>query len=369
MKRMHIGCGCSRKLLWALLIVVMLLVETGCRALHTNGTSSSSTSDQQIPTTDETISKDSANEPNNLTEEEALMVLKPNCTVCFLGDSITANGGWIARVAEIYAATYPDNRVRFYNSGVAGTTAGTARNGYLYEECLILNPDYVYICYGINDINSHLYQTKENSSDKIRALQQYRNNLRWLIEEIQAFGATPILLTPPAHDDRASGSYCNVGLKECIAIQKTLAETYKLANFDLFSPFEARLQENITSDGTHPNELGDCIIAEVVLKSMGISVDADTMVKQPLSEANQKRVSLEQKLRLLAFVRWQMGLYDVVNGQYMVPTHMERLKREADQHAAPWSEDVFRSYSAVIYTEQASRAELIKLTVQVAAGM
>ncbi len=354
-----------RLLVLHFLVMVILLGESGC---NTRNSETVSSTYQEVESTKESALVSSPTESTVLSEEECIMKIKPNSTVCFLGDSITANGGWVARIAQVYAAHYPDQHVRFYNSGVAGTTAGTARNGYLYEECLSWNPNYVYICYGINDIQSNLYQTQESSPDKIRALQQYRHNVRGLIEEIQAFGATPILLTPPARDDGATGTYCNEGLNECIAIQKALAETYGLAHLDLFSPFEARLSENITSDGTHPNDLGDCIIAEVILKSLGMVLNADELVKQPLTEANQKRRALEKDLRLLAFVRWQMGLRDVVNGQYQVPNYIDRLKREADQHAAPWSEDVYQSYCTVIHTEQPSRAELTKLTVQVAAG-
>ncbi len=296
------------------------------------------------------------------------MVIKSNSTVCFLGDSITANGGWIARVAERYAFHHPKKHVRFYNCGVAGTTAATAINGYLYEECLSWNPNYVYICYGINDIDSNLYKVSDNNEDKIKALKKYRENLTLLIKEITAFGAVPVLMTPPAHNDKATGMFCNEGLLRCVEIQHELSELYSLENLNLYTPFEARMTDPITSDGTHPNTLGDSIIATVLLEHLGISENVDDLAARSLSETNQKRFLLEKKIRLLAFVRWQMGLHDVVKGQYLVPEHISRLLCEANQHIAPWSEDVYRSYCDVIYTEMMSRADLVKLTVAVAAG-
>ena len=73
--------------------------------------------------------------------------------ICFLGDSITANGRWMAEVYQYLRKKY---KVKCYNCGFSGGTALNA-SYYLNSECLIYNPDYVSIMFGINDIRISLY--------------------------------------------------------------------------------------------------------------------------------------------------------------------------------------------------------------------
>ena len=68
--------------------------------------------------------------------------------ICFLGDSITANGMWMAEIYQILRKIVP---IKCYNCGVSGATAEQATK-YLHSRCLIHNPDYVVMMYGINDI-------------------------------------------------------------------------------------------------------------------------------------------------------------------------------------------------------------------------
>ena len=51
-----------------------------------------------------------------------------NDVICFLGDSITANGLWMSEVYQVLRKKY---KVRCYNCGVSGSTARCAKQ-YLH---------------------------------------------------------------------------------------------------------------------------------------------------------------------------------------------------------------------------------------------
>ena len=77
-------------------------------------------------------------------------------TICLLGDSIMEHGFY-----TYYLRSYFENKKEkcfFFNRGVAGNRAIMAQ--YLLEdEVYFLNPDYVFICFGANDLGVWLYDS------------------------------------------------------------------------------------------------------------------------------------------------------------------------------------------------------------------
>ena len=90
-------------------------------------------------------------------------MFRDNDVICFLGDSITAGGLWMGEVYQVLRKKY---KLRCFNSGVSGGAASRAER-YLHANCLIYNPDYVVINFGVNDSGSWLLsKTHEHVSDK-----------------------------------------------------------------------------------------------------------------------------------------------------------------------------------------------------------
>ena len=89
-------------------------------------------------------------------------MFKDGDIICFFGDSITANG---LTVAEIYQTVGKKKRIKCFNCGVSG---GDARNAseYIYSHCLIRNPTYVVVNFGINDMRLSLYYDSCDLADK-----------------------------------------------------------------------------------------------------------------------------------------------------------------------------------------------------------
>ena len=105
--------------------------------------------------------------------------------ICFLGDSITQNGQWIAEICEYFKEHLPELEIGFYNCGVAGTSAWTALlKNRIYCDCLYLFPKYTVIMFGMNDIGRFLYgkEDEESQNARIRRIKLYEKSMREIIQ-------------------------------------------------------------------------------------------------------------------------------------------------------------------------------------------
>ena len=122
-------------------------------------------------------------------------------TICFLGDSITRRGYWIA---EIFEHVRHDG-IKVYNCGVSGDSASNAI-ARLYTDCLNRSPDTVVMMFGMNDIRRTLYdesapKTPETEEKKAKALERHQNAVRTLTSMIRKAGIDLILCTPTPYND------------------------------------------------------------------------------------------------------------------------------------------------------------------------
>lgn len=122
--------------------------------------------------------------------------------VLFLGDSITQSGEYVALIETYLWAAYPDRDVTVINMGVsAETVSGTTEPGHnprpwvhdRVEPALeIARPDWVFICYGMNDGN--YFPPRRDIQDA------YQREMDRLLDRIAASEARVVLLTPPPFD-------------------------------------------------------------------------------------------------------------------------------------------------------------------------
>ena len=115
-------------------------------------------------------------------------------TICFLGDSITRRGYW---VAEIFAYLRRDHNTRVFNCGVSGDSA-TGAIARLYTDCLSRSPDTVVMMFGMNDIGRSLYDEGAGDQTEKRdaRIEAYKASIRTLAETIRSLGIELILCTP-----------------------------------------------------------------------------------------------------------------------------------------------------------------------------
>lgn len=216
--------------------------------------------------------------------------------VVFVGDSITNNGTFIAQTLKYYAAKYPEDKVEMYMAGVKG---GTAEGGktYLAEQVLALNPDYVSIMFGMNDIGREGYTSGyANASAATKAnIDTYAANMEAIVKALQAKGVKVILCTPSPYDDTTTGTTttnylgCAEALRLCGEKAKALAATYGCDVIDFSTTMTAATayvqnvdnggSTNYTligSDRVHPGTLGHDLMARIFLNSIGEDVAVPT---------------------------------------------------------------------------------------------
>ena len=237
-------------------------------------------------------------------------MFKDRDVICFLGDSITAACGW---TAEVHQALKKKYKIKAYNCGVPGGRAKRAAK-YLHSRCLVYNPDYVTVCFGINDIYREAYPLgdKERIS---KGLQETKIALTSIVKDIIASGATPILCVPSPYDEvsevEAENLHCQCGLDEVEKIVRALAEEYSCPLVDFKKEFQPLLGERelINPDRVHPNLDGHHIMAQSFLRDIGEIDECDFDTPFVMEDWNRKVQEAFGKISAMNFVEY-CALFD-----------------------------------------------------------
>lgn len=186
--------------------------------------------------------------------------------VVAFGNSTTA---YRKTIEQVFAERLPGMLMKaglpavVYNEGIPGSHTGRLSDNNRFKiphaldrfEKVVLdrNPDIVTICFGLND--SWFDQGKE--APRI-ALNQYRSNLRYMIDELEKREVRIILMTPNAIGDKFERWRYNYTAQYAEAM-RGLANEYKLPLIDQWQLFEAYAAQkgnkidDLMLDGMHPN--------------------------------------------------------------------------------------------------------------------
>lgn len=293
--------------------------------------------------------------------------LKKGDRICFFGDSITKNGGWIAEVLEYFVKNFPEKKIAMYNCGIAGSRGFQFdMKNRLYCDCMNFFPTHVVIMFGMNDISRWLYEPSnpEYNTPGIREKQisLYEDAMERMIDFFTEREIVPIICSPTPYDqysDLDEMNYlCDGGLEKCTGIAKEKAEKHDLIYVDMRSALLDRLDmKPIGDDRTHPNDVGNHLMAERFLHAIGAKANEEPYAEVTLSETNQKRKRAEEQLRTI------MGVERDHFGMQFEPsvTISERKKRVCE--ALEKGELEFCSeYPSIADYRDEILGELIKLT-------
>lgn len=239
-------------------------------------------------------------------------------TLLFLGDSITAAGGYVKLIEAELAKQNPGNPPRVINHGRGSETVSDLSEAYhpgrrpclsarLDNELAQNKPDWVIACYGINDGIYHPYNDQRFAA--------YQKGIATLSKKVRAAGSRLILLTAPPYAKpgpefpagtdaaaraallaKANAEAESVAEKnpnkfgyitpyayydEVMAVYAkwllTLDGHDGVRVIDLRTPMLARLKESHDGDPIHPNPTGHAIMAEAFLKQWpAISANLET---------------------------------------------------------------------------------------------
>ncbi len=212
------------------------------------------------------------------------MNTKKDKTIVAFGASTTAPRGNLKVYSMHLAERFPEYTV--INSGVPGNSTELAKARF---KCDVLShkPDLVIILLGTND--SAIDVWKNPPADKPRVpIETYEENIRYFINELEKINCLTILIAPqplvwteklrqlygkaPYKTDSRTGF--NFMLVKYAASLCKIAAEKKLPFINLTKVFDRYARENniaiekLFLDGMHPNDEGQKIIADVLIKKM-----------------------------------------------------------------------------------------------------
>lgn len=190
--------------------------------------------------------------------------------VLFLGDSITQDGRYVDLVNAYLWAAYPDRDIQIVNAGLSSeTVSGITEPVHPYPRpnaqdrldnaLSIAQPDWVVICYGMNDGIYHPFDERIASA--------YRTGYQKILQSIAQTNARVILLTPPVFD------------AACPSVVKRLAEVKPDEPYGYLRPYE-KYDETLT-------QLGKILDEFISMPVVDRSIDLHTAMVQFLAAAKQ----------------------------------------------------------------------------------
>jgi lysophospholipase L1-like esterase len=254
--------------------------------------------------------------PGVADQQHRERILRESRTIVFLGDSITFGGGYVAYFDAWLLTEKLDPAPRIINAGLASeTVSGLSEEGHadgrfprpdlaerLGRVLALTRPDLVFACYGIN---CGIYEPLDEER-----FRHYRQGIEQLKRQVEAAGATLVLVTPPSYDDqRKRGSFSYNAVLDHYADWLLAWRTDGWLVVDLHGPMTVELARRrqvdpdftFQPDAVHPNDEGHWFMArqlirwfgdaeaagadspEAMLEARGFSPDAMKLVRQRMA--------------------------------------------------------------------------------------
>ena len=209
------------------------------------------------------------------------MLFKNYERIVFAGDSVTDVGsqnpvgdgfseqlgnGYVRIIENLLSAKYPDVFVRVTNSGISGNSTRHLKDRF-DRDVINLNPDYISICIGINDVWRH-FDVPTIPSATVYP-DEYERNLTEMIEKSVKVAKKVFIMSPYFINTNKEDSMRKF-MQPYIEICKNLSEKYGCEFINLQEMFDNyckfRHPTYIARDGIHPNPIGATLIATEFLK-------------------------------------------------------------------------------------------------------
>ncbi|MEO6760593.1 MAG: GDSL-type esterase/lipase family protein [Saprospiraceae bacterium] len=196
--------------------------------------------------------------------------------VIFFGDSITEAavhpGGYIVKMQEMLAGQNKPDAFDLIGAGIGGNKVYDLYLR-LEEDVLDKKPDVVFLFVGVNDVWHKKTSGTGTDADK------FQKFYAALIRKIQAGGSRVIVCTPACIGEKTDCTNSLDGeLNQYSDIIRDLSKQFQAGICDLrqeFANYEAThnptnlAQGVLTTDGVHLNELGNKLVAELMLTELG----------------------------------------------------------------------------------------------------
>ena len=211
------------------------------------------------------------------------MIFKSGERIVFAGDSVTDMGsaqpvgeglfenlgrGYVRIIENMLGVWYPEVLVRVTNSGIGGNTSRDLLARF-DRDVINLNPDWVSICIGINDVWRQF--DVPAMADAAVTPEEYEANMEKMITAAKAKGTVKgIFILTPYYMEPNRADPMRARMDEYCDICRRLAAKYGcvLVDFQLmYEKYFGILHPNrIAWDRVHPNLIGATLMAKEFLK-------------------------------------------------------------------------------------------------------
>lgn len=213
-----------------------------------------------------------------LHADEGTVTLKKGDRIVFLGDSITWGGrepkGYVTLFKKALDEKKKDLDITVFNAGISGNKVPDLQKR-LEKDVISAKPTLVFIYIGINDVwHGEKDPARGTSKEKFEA------GLNDVIDRLTKAGAQVILCTPSVIGEKKAGANkLDSKLDEYAEISRKVAKEKKIPLCDLRKAFADYLEKNnatdkekgvLTGDRVHLNEAGNRLVADTMLKMVGI---------------------------------------------------------------------------------------------------
>ncbi len=209
------------------------------------------------------------------------MIFEHMDRIVFAGDSVTDMGsanpvgeglfdnvghGYVRVIESLLAACYPECHLRVTNAGVDGNTSRDLLERF-DRDVVALNPDWVSICIGINDVWRQFDSPAIGDSHVLP--EEYARNMETMIGKIKdsvkgIFILSPYYMEPNREDPMRKR------MDEYVEICRKLAARHHCIFVDFQQLYEdyCRIRHScyIAWDRIHPNQVGATLMAREFLK-------------------------------------------------------------------------------------------------------
>lgn len=216
------------------------------------------------------------------------MIFENYDRIVFAGDSVTDMGSaqpvgeglfdnvgrsYVRIIENMLSTWYPEVMLRVTNSGISGNTSKHLLERF-QRDVIDLNPDWVFICIGINDVWRQ-FDSPAMLDEQVTP-EEYAANLEKMILSVKEkvkgiFIMTPYYMEPNKKD------WMRARMDQYGGICKELAEKYDCTFIDLQKMFDEYFQYRhscyIAWDRIHPNQIGATMIAKEVLNHCGFEYE------------------------------------------------------------------------------------------------
>lgn len=211
--------------------------------------------------------------------------LRDGDVVCFLGDGVTAAGGWTALVENYTLLRHPKRRVRFVNAALPGETAASALCR-LERDVLPHKPTVLVLALGFNDIGRGARADAERRRVHIEAVKAIAALCESNDVRLHVCSPPPTAVDPAADafladmgaDALRAARALGVRVIDVHASVARVARELQRARADAPPGSEIHALRIHADDGFHLEPLGELAMARAVLRGLGASPEVSRAV-------------------------------------------------------------------------------------------